>query len=206
MGKVLRQLSKGRLSKETFVRGDFCPTRLLSKETFVQGMFVQGTFVQGDFCPRRFLSKETFVRADFCPKLSEDILCPMIPPPLTCFFFYWNTTICEILISTWTIVSLDKSLLGQKSPWTIVSLDNCLLGQMSPWTIVFLGQKSPWTIVPTPIIDALCPASVHITRRSDSLRFNLLKFLVTVTSSIFFTFPTILLIFLKSEIVALLFF
>ena len=109
---------------------DFCPRRLLSKQTIVQG----------DFCLRRLLSKETFVQADFCPKLSEDILCPRKPPPLTCFFFYWNTTICEILISTWTIVSLDKSLLGQKSPWTIVSLDNCLLGQMSPWTIVFLGQ------------------------------------------------------------------
>ena len=65
---VLRQLSKGRLSKETFVRGDFCPRRLLSKETFVQGMFVQGTFVQGDFCPRRLLSKETFVQGDYCPR------------------------------------------------------------------------------------------------------------------------------------------
>ena len=57
---------------------DNCPKELLFKETFIQGLFVQGTFFQGDFCPRRFLSKETFVRADFCPKLSKDILCPRI--------------------------------------------------------------------------------------------------------------------------------
>ena len=48
-----------------------------------------------------------------------------------------------------TNVSLDKSLLGQKSlgqksPWTKVSLDKCPLGQKSPWTI------APWTIVLTP--------------------------------------------------------
>ena len=43
--------------------------------------------------------------------------------------------------SSWTKVSLDKSLLGQKSFWTKVSLDKSLLGQKSPWT------KSPWTKV-----------------------------------------------------------
>ena len=51
------------------------------------------------------------------------------------------------------IVSLDKSLLGQKSPWTKV-----FLGQMSPWTTVSLdnsvlgllslGQTVTWTTVP----------------------------------------------------------
>ena len=52
-------------------------------------------------------------------------------------------------MSPWTIVPLDKSLLGQKSlgqksPWTKVSLDKSPLGQKSPWTI------APWTIVLTP--------------------------------------------------------
>ena len=51
------------------------------------------------------------------------------------------------------IVSLDKSLLGQKSPWTKV-----FLGQMSPWTnvsldnsvlgLLSLGQTVTWTTVP----------------------------------------------------------
>ena len=61
----------GQLSKETFVRVDFCPRRLLSKDTFVQGMYVQGTFVQGDFCPIRLLSKETFAQGDYCPSINE---------------------------------------------------------------------------------------------------------------------------------------
>ena len=147
---MLRQLSKGRLSKETFVRGDFCPTRLLSRRLLSKGCLSKGllskeTFVQGDYCPRRLLSKETIVQGDICPsrllsKIVRGHFMSKETSSLNAFFFYWNTTICEILISTWTIVSLDKSLLGQKSPWTIVSLDNCLLGQMSPWTIVFLGQ------------------------------------------------------------------
>ena len=51
------------------------------------------------------------------------------------------------------IVSLDQSLLGQKSPWT-----NVFLGLMSPWTNVYLdnsvlgllslGQTVTWTTVP----------------------------------------------------------
>ena len=67
-GLALQQLSKGRLSKETIVQGTFvqvdsCPRRLLSKETIVQGRLLsKGTIVQGDFFPRRqlyqLLSKE----------------------------------------------------------------------------------------------------------------------------------------------------
>ena len=51
------------------------------------------------------------------------------------------------------IVSLDQSLLGQKSPWT-----NVFLGLMSPWTNVYLdnsvlgllslGQTVTWTTAP----------------------------------------------------------
>ena len=52
--KVLRQLSKGRLSKETFVQGT------IVQGTIVQGTIVQGMIVQEDFCPRRLLSKEAF--------------------------------------------------------------------------------------------------------------------------------------------------
>ena len=55
---VLGQLSKGRLSNENFVRGDFCPRRLLSKEDYCP----RKTIVQGDNCPRRLLSKETIVQ------------------------------------------------------------------------------------------------------------------------------------------------
>ena len=49
----------------------------------------------------------------------------------------------------WT--KLDKSLLGKKSPWTKGSLDKCILWQKSTWIKVLLdncpiGQMSPWTM------------------------------------------------------------
>ena len=77
-------------------------------------------------------------------KVSLDIKCP------------WTILDKSLLgqMSPWTIVSLDKSLLGQKSlgqtslgqksPWTKVSLDKSPLDNSLPWTI------APWTIVPTP--------------------------------------------------------
>ena len=67
----VRHLSKEHVSKETvvqvtFVQGDSCPRRLLSKETIVQGRLMsKETFVQGDICPRRqlhvFQSKDIFL-------------------------------------------------------------------------------------------------------------------------------------------------
>ena len=48
----------------TFVQGDFCPRRLLSKEDYCP----RKTIVQGDICPRRQLSKETIVQRDNCPR------------------------------------------------------------------------------------------------------------------------------------------
>ena len=51
----------------TFVQGDFCPRRLLSKEDYCP----RKTIVQGDICPRRQLSKETIVQGDFCPSTNE---------------------------------------------------------------------------------------------------------------------------------------
>ena len=51
---VLRHLSKGQLSKETVIQGDSRPRK---------------TYVQGDFCQRRHLTKETvtciFVQGNF---------------------------------------------------------------------------------------------------------------------------------------------
>ena len=69
--RAWRHLSKEHVSKETvvqvtFVQGDSCPRRLLSKETIVQGRLMsKETFVQGDICPRRqlhvFQSKDIFL-------------------------------------------------------------------------------------------------------------------------------------------------
>ena len=63
-------------------------------------------------------------------------------------------------LSPWTKVSLDKSLLGQKSPWTKspwtkVSLDKSLLGKLSlrhlsPWAKVSL-ETVPWTNISIPV-------------------------------------------------------
>ena len=56
----------------TFVQGDFCPRRLLSKEDYCPRRHLsKETIVQGDNCPRRLLSKETFVQGDYCPSTNE---------------------------------------------------------------------------------------------------------------------------------------
>ena len=78
---VWRHLSKEHVSKETvvqvtFVQGDSCPRRLLSKETIVQGRLMsKETFVQGDICPRRqlhvFSSKDIFSQSSLLNNLSE---------------------------------------------------------------------------------------------------------------------------------------
>ena len=73
------------MSKQTFVQGDFCPRRLLSKKDYCP----RKTIVQGDSCPRRqlsnetvvqgrLLSKETFVQGDICPRrhLSKEDFSP----------------------------------------------------------------------------------------------------------------------------------
>ena len=56
--KVLPHLSKGQLSKDTFV----------------QGTVVQGHFSPRDISPRRHLSKETLVQGDFCPRYKFETL------------------------------------------------------------------------------------------------------------------------------------
>ena len=40
-------------------------------QSVVQGTVFQGSFVQGDFCPRRLLSKETIVQGDNSPVESQ---------------------------------------------------------------------------------------------------------------------------------------
>ena len=115
---MLRQLSKGHLSKETFFQGDFCPRdvcprdfcprRLFSKETFVQGLFVQGTFVPGDFWARRLLAKETFVQGDYCPSTNEYLTDRGVPIEKK------NTLREEVSLDIkCPLTILDKSLLGQ---------------------------------------------------------------------------------------------
>ena len=78
---MLGQLSKGQLSKETFVHGDYCP-----RKTIVQGRTLsKETFAQGDNCPRRRLSKgqlskETFVQVRIkATYIHSDLLGHMSP-------------------------------------------------------------------------------------------------------------------------------
>ena len=129
--KVLQQLSKGHLSKETVVQGTFvqwhsCPSRLLSKETFVQGSVTSKSLLKLIF----LFSIETY---HTCVLYSEK------KNNMSSFHL--------VKLTPWTKVSLDNSLLGQQS------LGQKSLGQLSPWTIV------PWTIVATPHL-TVCQFSV----------------------------------------------
>ena len=124
------------MSEGTFVQGDFCPRRLLSKGCLSKGLLSKETFVQGDFCPRRLLSKETFVQGDYCPSTNEyltDSGVPIEKKHVKGGGFLGHKMSSDNFgqKSARTNVSLDNSLLGQKSPWTIVSLDKSLLGQKS---------------------------------------------------------------------------
>ena len=101
----------------TFVQGDFCPRRLLSKEDYCP----RKTIVQGDNCPRRLLSKETIVQV----LMSAHAL---------------YTGACKKKLCNFKplyILSLSTGLMCHCTVrvWTNVSFDNSL-----PWTIVFLGQ------------------------------------------------------------------
>ena len=97
----------------------------MSKETIVQGRLLsKETFVQGDNCPRRLLSKETFVQGDYCPSTNEYLTDSGVPIEKK------NTLREEVSLDIkCPRTILDKSLPGQMSPWTIVSLDKSLLGQ-----------------------------------------------------------------------------
>ena len=148
---VSRQLSRGDCPRHRSPR-DFCPSRLLSKETIVQVLMSISQIVV-------FQQKKKHVKGGgfLGHKMSSDNFGQK---------------------SAWTNVSLDNSLLGQKSPWTIVSLDKSLLGQKSlgqtslgqksPWTKVQLdksplGQKSPWTIAPWTIVATPCKPQAYNT-------------------------------------------
>ena len=104
----------------TFVQGDFCPRRLLSKEDYCP----RKTIVQGDNCPRRLLSKETIVQVLMSAHALYTGACKK---KLSNFKPHYILSLSTglrapvysacVLISTWTIVfltkvSLDKSLLG----------------------------------------------------------------------------------------------
>ena len=55
------QLGVGTIVQGTFVQGEFCPRRLLSKEDYCP----RKNIVQRDICPRRQLSKEAIIQGYF---------------------------------------------------------------------------------------------------------------------------------------------
>ena len=95
-----------------------------------------------DISPRGLLSKEKLVQGDYCPRWKFETLKAV--HIVFCHFIInqhrnIQLRIKEIIWTSLSLVeaSLDKSLLGPKSPWTtvpwtFVPLDQGLLGHLSP--------------------------------------------------------------------------
>ena len=120
--KLLQQLSKGGLSKETSVQGIFVQWQSARRQ-FSNETFVQGSFNKWKPCSNWFflfqIEKET---CELIIELKENNV----------------KSLQYVKFMPWTKISLDKNLLGQLSLW------QKSLGQLSPWTII------PWTIVTSP--------------------------------------------------------